>query len=303
MKHDSTRRRQTIVGLACMTIGSVAIVGGLAAPAGAHEGKEPVPIPETNNLTCAELAEKFGITADWTESKIEAADLPGEGESQTYTISDRGTPGDDSDDATVTIDMVMELKNFNWSSNVGIDAIYVKGGSAGSYFYGYQPDVNEEGDIVGDGEEAMSDIDLGTPPWKEAGKNQISHVTFCWDDEPAPTTSSSTTEPTETTECPDVVLQSNSYDDKDDEHPTTTKPDECETTTTSDTTPEETTSSIDLGSTTTLLSSATTTTPVSLQSELPETGSNSTLPMILGGLGLLALGGGLVAGNKWLRRA
>jgi LPXTG-motif cell wall-anchored protein len=242
-------------------------------------------------------------------------------------ISDRGTPDDDSDDATVTIDMVMELKNFNWSSNVGIDAIYVKGGSEGSYFYGYQPDVSHEGQVVGPGEEATEDIDLGTPPWKVEGKNQISHVTFCWDDEQGPTTSSSSTSsttstsmPTPTTACPGapVDLQEGETGGMPDDEtspssepePTTSSsepdtPDECETTTTAPpTTAPSTTVSIEPDVSTTVLDSGPTTTlPITPQSNsLPDTGSNTT-PLILGGIALLAIGGGLIAGNKWLRKA
>ena len=314
MKHDSTRRRAA-AGLACMAIGSVAVVAGLAAPVAAHEGKEPYPIPETNSLSCADLAARFEIDVEWTESKIESGDLPAEGKTQTYVISDRGTPGDDTDDATVTIDMVMELKNFNWSSNVGIDAIYVKGGSGGSYFYGYQPDVSQEGEVVGPGQEATEDIDLGTPPWQERGKNQISHVTFCWDDEQ--TTPPSSTPPSSTppsTECPEAVIDTQTGMDTPPSStppsstPPTSEP-ECETPTTAPpttapptTAPSTTVSIVPDVSTTVLDSGPTTTLPITPQSNsLPDTGSNTT-PLILGGLVLLAIGGGLVAGNKWLRK-
>jgi LPXTG-motif cell wall-anchored protein len=324
MTNDSRSRRRVAAGLASMTIGAVAVVAGLAAPAGAHEGKEPADVPETNSLSCAELADKFEIDADWTESKIEADALPAEGESADFDL----TPDDTTDSASVTITMNMELKNFDWDATIGIDAVYVKGGSKGSYFYGYQPEVagyNEPGagTVVGDGAEAMSDVDLGTPPYKQRGKNEISHVTFCWDTEGGSTTSSSTTS---TTECPDgtvdVQTGMSGGDDEgkdegnDDGKDDTPPPDECEnpssTTSSSTTAPpnETTTSSIDLNTSTTDSGGATpgesTTTTLAItpaSDELPETGSNTTTPLILGGVALLALGGGLVAGNKLLRRA
>ena len=217
----------------------------------------------------------FGIDADWTEFKIEAGDLPDEGSSQTYDL----TPDDDSDDATVTITMVMQGKAFDWTSTVGIDAVYVKGGSAGSYFYGYQPDVNQNGEISGPGEEATSGVDHGTPPWHQEGKNLISHVTFCYDEEhkpPTPTTSSSTS-----------------------------------SSTTSSTVADTTTSSTDttMGSTTTTTpvvsvdTTAPPTVPVATPPDtLPRTGSNGTgLLLALGGV--LVLGGGaLLATTRIARR-
>jgi LPXTG-motif cell wall-anchored protein len=306
MTHDSRSRRRVAAGLASMTIGAVAVVAGLAAPAGAHEGKEPADVPETNSLSCADLAEKFEIDADWIESKIEAGALPDEGETAEYDL----TPDDTTDSASVTITMNMELKNFDWSATVGIDAVYVKGGSKGSYFYGYQPEVagyNEPGagTVVGDGAEATSDEDLGTPPYKREGVNQISHVTFCWDTEGSTSSSSSSSS---MPECP----EGQGKDEGEGDMP---PPDECENpiSTTSSTTapPNETTTTttpIDLNTSTTLdaatpVESTTTTLAITPASdELPETGSNTTTPLILGGLGLLLLGGGLVAGNKLLRR-
>jgi LPXTG-motif cell wall-anchored protein len=321
MTHDSSKRRWTVAGLTSMAIGAVAIVAGLAAPAAAHEGKEPVEIPDTSSKSCAELAEEYGIDADWTESKIEAADLPDEGQSATFDL----TPEDDSDDAFVTIDMRMQLKYFDWESTVGIDAVYVKGGSQGSYFYSYQPELasyheDNEGEIIGDGAEETSDVGLGTPPWKIEGKNQISHVTFCWDDESTPTTAPPTTAPP-TTECPDLTAAPLTARGGDhgtppstappSTAPPSTEPPDCEVppTTAPPTTAPETTTTVDVnpGVSTTVVNpdtpeSTTTTLAITPASDtLPKTGSNSTTLLLLGGLALLAAGGAAVAANKWLR--
>jgi LPXTG-motif cell wall-anchored protein len=329
MTHDSRSRRRVAAGLASMTIGAVAIVAGLAMPASAHEGKEPAEVPETNSLSCADLADKFDIDANWTESKIEAGDLPDEGESETYDL----TPGDTSDAATVTITMNIELKNFDWESTVGIDAVYVKGGKLGSYFYGYQPEVAGyhepgAGTVVGEGAEATSDVDLGTPPYPSKDeyrtKNQISHITFCWDGEGGSTTSSTSDTTPPSSDCPQPPADGQSgmpngdggtpppSDDDDD-----TPPAECDTPTTTppttapDTTepPQDTpTTPVDSDSPTTVgddaapVESTTTTWDDTPGGSLPNTGSNTT-PLVLGGLALLTLGGVLVAGNKLLRRA
>jgi LPXTG-motif cell wall-anchored protein len=316
MTHDSTRRRWTAAGLVSMAVGSVGVVAGLALPAAAHEGKEPHEIDEPSDLSCAELADLLEIDAEWTGFKIEAGDLPAEGESQTYDV----TPDDDGDDAEVTIEMLMELKNFNWSSTIGIDAVYVKGGSEGSYFYGYQPDVagynsGQGGEIVGPGEEATEDVDLGTPPWRVEGRNEISHVTFCYDGEGGSTTSTSSTSSTvpetpPSSECPEADLETGGMPGDE-----TTPPSEpetppstgCETpTTTPPTTAPSTTASIEPDVSTTVAgdTGSTTTLAVTPQSDtLPNTGSNTTTPLIVGGLALLVVGGGLVAGNKYLRRS
>jgi LPXTG-motif cell wall-anchored protein len=313
MKHDSTRRRRAAAGLACITIGSVAVVAGLAAPAAAHDG-EREPTPVGGDLSCAEIADQLGITADWTEFSIAADDLPAEGESADYDL----TPEDTNDDATVTIEMVMALKNFNWSSSIGIDGVYVDGGDNGSTFYGYQPELagyqdDNPGEIVGDGEERTQDIDLGTLPWHEGP--EIKQITFCYDGEQ--TTPPSSTPPSSTppsTECPEAVVDTQTGMDTPPSStppsstPPTSEP-ECETPTTAPpttappTTAPSTTVSIEPDVSTTVLDSGPTTTlPITPQSNsLPDTGSNTT-PLILGGLVLLAIGGGLVAGNKWLRK-
>jgi hypothetical protein len=258
MDHHAARPRRVLVGLAAMAVGAAAVVAGLASAAAAHEGTEPE--KRHDNPSCADLAAELGVGQDWEEFKVE-----GFPDSATYTLSDRGTPDDDSDDATVTI-TVTGPKNFDWSSNVGIDAVFVKGGNAhGSYFYYY------------DGEELTSDRDYTVPPYGQP-QNDISHITFCWDDEQTPPSSSSTSS---SSSVPDSSTSTS-------EAPTTSS-------TMAPTTSEAPTTS--MASTT-----EAPTTTVSSGGGLPVTGSNTGL-LVAVGAGLLAAGGVLVATTRqyWRR--
>lgn len=294
MTYDSRRRRRVAAGLVSIAVGAIGAMAGVAMPAGAWEGdKEPHPQPETKNLSCAALADLYQIPRDtpWIESKVDAGALPAEGESVEIDL----TPDDAEDDAVVTITTTHELKAFDWVSTVGIDAVYVKGGH-GSAFYGYEPEVDAEGVIVGPGEEAFEGTDHGTFPYwgdDEANltKNQISHVLFCWDEEGTTTTSSTTSTTSTTTPCAPGTPPGEGG--------------ECGPTTpatTSTTLPVEgppTTPPQPSGP-----SGPTTTLPVNpVSGELPRTGSNSTIPLVLGGLGLLAVGAVLVAGTRFARRS
>ncbi|MGH9291107.1 MAG: LPXTG cell wall anchor domain-containing protein [Acidimicrobiales bacterium] len=228
--------------------------------------------------SCPELEVALEIDAGWTVVDIGAGDLPDQGSSQTYVLSDRGTPDDDSDDATVTITVVTAGKVFDWTSNIGIDAILVTGGSEGSYFYGYQPDVSKEGAVVGEGAEATSDVDLGTPPYGQPGKNPIKSISFCFDDEHKPPSSSTTSSSTPSS--------------------SSTTSSTAPTTSSSDTTMPTTTTTAPVVSVTT----APPTVPVTNQpGSLPQTGSNSTgLLLALGGV--LVLGGGAVLATTCIAR-
>ena len=94
---------------------------------------------------------------DWEEFKID--EMPG---NEVYT------------DGVVTITITNATNtSFDWSSNIGIDAVYVKSGQGGSVVYLYDPPA-----------EATSGEGLSTRDEKD-----ISHVTFCYDEESPPTTS------------------------------------------------------------------------------------------------------------------
>jgi LPXTG-motif cell wall-anchored protein len=216
------------------------------------------------NLTCADLAELVGSDETWIESKHEG--FPDEEGEYELVLSDRGTPDDESDDAVVTI-IVTGPKNFDWESNVGIDAVFVKGGNAethGSYYYYY------------DGAELTEDVDYTVPPYGEE-QNSISHITFCWDDEHQSTTTT-TQATTSTTVAPTTS--------------STVAP-------TTSTTEAPTTSSTAAPTTSTTV--APTTTTISSGGGLPVTGSNTGLLAAVGG-GLLLAGGIFIVARQQLGR-
>ncbi len=84
---------------------------------------------------------------------------------------------------TVTITNTTDDKTFDWSSNIGVDAVFVKAGAGGSFLYRYDPPT-----------EVMGDTNLTSPG---AGvTNQISHISFCYDVEAATNTPTKTATPT-----------------------------------------------------------------------------------------------------------
>lgn len=260
--------RAVAAGFATVAVGGMGLFVALASPASAHEGTEPVPVPE-GNPDCVDLAELIGTDAEWDQFKIEP--FPDENGEYDYVLSDRGTPDDDSDDAVFTLE-VFDTKRFNWSSTVGIDAIFVKGGqgAGGSYYYYY------------DGEELTEDVDYTVPPYGEWTKNAISHITICWDDE-NPGTTTTTAQETTTTTAPEETT-------------TTTAPEETTTTMA----PSSSSSSAPSSTVTTAPTTTTTT-----GEELPNTGSNSTMMLVGIGTALLAAGAGLVFATRryWHRTA
>jgi hypothetical protein len=107
------------------------------------------PTTVTGNPGCADL------NSSWKELKIDR--VP-----SNTTYSD-GT-------LTVTISNVTDSKTFDWTSNIGVDAVIVKA-STDSYVYSYSP-------------ESTGDNGVGSQD-----KSAISHVSFCYDtgDNPPPT--------------------------------------------------------------------------------------------------------------------
>ena len=108
--------------------------------------------------------------------------------------SDAFTNGSHSDNdgpLTVTIsnfDGSSSAKTFDWTSNIGVDVVIVKGGDYAN-IYTYSP-------------ESKGDTGLHTPPNQNNGQNYgLSHVLFCYDVEspppsesPSPSVSPSETE-------------------------------------------------------------------------------------------------------------
>lgn len=134
---------------------AVALVAGLAS-AGLAASVTPELVAGATNHTCGEFQ---GAGQTWTETKV---DPPAAG---TVTTSA----------GTITISN-LTTTSFDWSATFGIDAVFVKSGSEGSNLYRYDPPS-----------ESTGDTGLETP-----SKQQISHISFCWDGASSPSPSPST---------------------------------------------------------------------------------------------------------------
>jgi hypothetical protein len=142
----------------------LAIIG--LVPVGAAS-VTPILINQTANLTCAQLAvHGFDGTLELKVDPPQSGTFSGSG-GMSITVS--GFDG----------------KTFDWSSNLGVDAVFVKAGNAGSFLYVYQPP------------ESFGDTNLTSPG---ATGNAISHIAFCYDNDPTTTTTTppTTTPPTTT---------------------------------------------------------------------------------------------------------
>ena len=172
--NDRTRIRRRHAGSTTVRVGGWLAAGLLAAVATfgpaprAALGAVTVTPVNSGNPTCASFA-PIGTT--WSELRLQEARLA----DSTYTD---GT-------LTVTISGFTQSASgtsgsFDWSSNIGVDAVFVKAGSDKHHLYRYEP-------------EATSGADLSP----QAGKgNGISHISFCYDVD-LPPTDDPTTPPTD----------------------------------------------------------------------------------------------------------
>jgi LPXTG-motif cell wall-anchored protein len=160
-------RRYALAGLASMGAGALILVGALPGGAGAavEQSVEPTEVPD--NPDCADLAPE-GTT--WIELRV-----PEEGDDVTS-----GTFSDGTLTVTITVRDTDDGPVFDWTSNIGVDAVIVKGGPNAN-FYLYDPPAESTGDT---GLHAPVN-----PSGKFAG---LSHVSFCYDVEQATTTTSTT---------------------------------------------------------------------------------------------------------------
>ena len=158
------------LGVATTLLGLIGVGVALAAtPASAVVGPEvtPVFILGALNRNCDDLAIVNGGGQTWLEVDINP---PGNGTFGPITITN--------------FDGV--ARTFDWSSTIGIDAVYVKGGAGGSNLYVYAPTAQSP--------EQFSDDGLTTPG---TSGNGVSHMSFCYDESnPTTTTTTSTTAPT-----------------------------------------------------------------------------------------------------------
>lgn len=148
-RFPSLRPRTGPAALVASFLGTLVVV--LASPWSA--GVEPELIEGAANHTCADFE---GEGQDWLEHKLEEEDLAD------------GTHSDGT--LTVTISN-FDGKGFDWSSNIGVDAVFVKAGAAGSNLYRYDPPQESRGDT------GLRSPGPGTT-------NGISHISFCYDADP-----------------------------------------------------------------------------------------------------------------------
>jgi hypothetical protein len=156
MGNRITIRRSLVIGLAAVA-GAVGLFTVLPASA---EHVDPVEVP--GNAPCP---------AGLTELKVEP-------------VAD-GTFTDGT--LTVTIDVrdTADGQVFDWTSNIGVDVVIVKGGNA-SNVYTYDP-------------ESTGDTGLHAPENRSGNFAGLSHISFCYDDGEEPTTTTTTSPPPTTT--------------------------------------------------------------------------------------------------------
>jgi LPXTG-motif cell wall-anchored protein len=234
-----------------MVAGGVILLGALPGNAGATddaiEATSSTSLVE-DNATCRELAPEG---ASWTEFKVEPVD--------------DGTSSDGTLTVTIAVTETDDGPVFDWTSNIGVDAVFVKGGPGG-LLYVYDPPA-----------ESTGDTGLHAPVNPQNDKFfGLSHLSFCYDVDQATTT---TTQPATTT----------------------TTGQETTTTTEQATTTTENgaVTSVPQTSTTVLGSGGTTPTTQPIGG-LPRTGSNSGFLLALGAC-LLCGGTALVAAARRFR--
>ena len=259
-ERSSSQRGRLALGLGAMLAGAAMLVGAFPGYAGATSAQTE-PTSSTSevdgNPTCGQL-EPNG--ADWTEFKIEPVE---DGEFTqgplTVTIVVR-----DTDDGPV----------FDWTSNIGVDAVFVKGGPGG-LLYVYDP-------------ESTGDTGLHAPVNPENDKFYgLSHLSFCYDADQA--TTSTTDKDTTTTTEKDTTTTTEQETTTTTEHDTTTTTEHGDTTTTA----------AGVTSTTVLGGTTPTTQP---GGGLPRTGNNSG-PLLALGAALLGGGTALVAATRKFRQS
>jgi LPXTG-motif cell wall-anchored protein len=160
-----SRRRHALAGLASIGAGAAILVGALpggagAAVEGASTHVSPTEVP--GNARCPE-----GLT----ELKVEP-------------VAD-GTFTDGTLSVTIDVRDTAEGQVFDWTSNIGVDVVIVKGGP-NSNVYTYDP-------------ESTGDTGLHAPVNPNNDKFfGLSHISFCYDEDQE-TTSTTAEETTSTT--------------------------------------------------------------------------------------------------------
>jgi hypothetical protein len=150
-------------------LGLVAATGLLAALAMPVIGASVT--PEFSSVTANQECDEFqGDGQTWTTLKVDPN--PDGAGPFVYTEGP----------LTVTITNAVDDKSFDWTSNIGVDAVFVKAGAGGSNLYRYDPPAESTGDTG-----LVSPGDSG---------NGISHISFCYDLNDATPTPTPTASPT-----------------------------------------------------------------------------------------------------------
>jgi hypothetical protein len=177
-RHRLARRLSWLVVLSLMSV-------ALFAPGTMVQAASVAPIPISDgNPTCSAFAVTFGGGQDWLETKMDPA---GNG---TITVAGFGT---------ITISNFVQSSSgtpgsFDWSSTFGIDAVLVKAGEDKHNLYVYAPTAAS----------AESMGDTGLSPQAGTG-NGISHISFCYDEDVAPTPTPTPTPEVTPTPTPEVT--------------------------------------------------------------------------------------------------
>jgi hypothetical protein len=172
MIENTLMRRRVAAGVA-VAAGAIGLMVAMPASATTDEPEE-----FEGNPTCGDLAPE-GV--EWTEFKYEPVVT--------------GTDGDGTLEVTITVNETEDGPTFDWTSNIGVDAVFVKGGPGGN-LYSYDESVGDDG--------------LHAPVNPANDKYYgLSHISFCYDEDgTTPTTPPSTppTTPTDVTITPNTTV-------------------------------------------------------------------------------------------------
>jgi hypothetical protein len=116
----------------------------------------PILVEGAGNQTCQQLADAFAPGSTWIELKVDP--------------NPEGTGPFSYTDGTLSVSITNASEaGFDWSSNIGVDAVFVKSGSTGHNLYLYDQAGAPNTESTGD---------TGLIP---PGGNAISHIAFCYD--------------------------------------------------------------------------------------------------------------------------
>ena len=153
-------RRRLAVCLA-LTLAGLSTAGGASANHVTPQHYGPGGVNPENNPSCAFL------NPAWNELKVENSETKGDLDGTYDDLGAVDNPGGVGP-LLFTIDADFDEEIFDWSSNIGVDAVIVKGGNRGSNVYFYPS-------------EATADTGLFSPDNTKGNRPQISHISACYD--------------------------------------------------------------------------------------------------------------------------